>query len=97
MTAALLALSATTASRRIAVLGVMAELSDPERDHLQISRLAKQLDIDLIAVDTDMYEVQSRTRDEVVAMLSAIENTAAILIKGSRVVQLEKLVSLLVG
>jgi UDP-N-acetylmuramoyl-tripeptide--D-alanyl-D-alanine ligase len=97
MTAALHALSATTASRRIAVLGVMAELSDPERDHLQISRLAKQLDIDLIAVDTDMYEVQSRTRDEVVAMLSAIENTAAILIKGSRVVQLEKLVSLLVG
>jgi len=97
MTAALLALSATTASRRIAVLGVMAELSDPEQDHLQISRLAKQLDIDLIAVDTDMYEVQSRTRDEVVAMLATVENTAAILIKGSRVVQLEKLVSLLVG
>jgi UDP-N-acetylmuramoyl-tripeptide--D-alanyl-D-alanine ligase len=97
MTAALHALSATKASRRIAVLGVMAELSDPEQDHLQISRLAKQLDIDLIAVDTDMYEVQSRTRDEVVAMLATVENTAAILIKGSRVVQLEKLVSLLVG
>jgi UDP-N-acetylmuramoyl-tripeptide--D-alanyl-D-alanine ligase len=97
MAAALHALSATKASRRIAVLGVMAELSDPEQDHLQISRLAKQLDIDLIAVDTDMYEVQSRTRDEVVAMLATVENTAAILIKGSRVVQLEKLVSLLVG
>ena len=97
MAAALHALNATKASRRIAVLGVMAELSDPEQDHLQISRLAKQLDIDLIAVDTDMYEVQSRTRDEVVAMLATVENTAAILIKGSRVVQLEKLVSLLVG
>jgi len=96
MAAALHALRATKASKRIAVLGVMAELSEPEHDHLQISRLAKQLGIDLIAVETDLYEVQSRTRDEVVAMLSAVENTAAILIKGSRVVQLEKLVSLLV-
>ena len=96
MAAALHALRATKASKRIAVLGVMAELSEPDHDHLQISRLAKQLGIDLIAVETDLYEVQSRTRDEVVAMLSAVENTAAILIKGSRVVQLEKLVSLLV-
>jgi UDP-N-acetylmuramoyl-tripeptide--D-alanyl-D-alanine ligase len=95
MTAALLALSATTASRRIAVLGVMAELSEPEQDHLQISRLAKQLGIEVIAVETDMYEVKSRTRDEVAAMLSTVENTATILIKGSRVAQLEKLVAML--
>jgi UDP-N-acetylmuramoyl-tripeptide--D-alanyl-D-alanine ligase len=95
--AALHALNATHASRRIAVLGVMAELSEPERDHLQISRLAKQLGIEIIAVETDMYEVQSQTRDEVVAMLSAAEKTAVILIKGSRVAQLEKLVSLLIN
>ncbi|HAG68011.1 MAG TPA: UDP-N-acetylmuramoylalanyl-D-glutamyl-2, 6-diaminopimelate--D-alanyl-D-alanine ligase, partial [Acidimicrobium sp.] len=95
--AALHALNATHASRRIAVLGVMAELSEPERDHLQISRLAKQLGIEIIAVETDMYEVQSQTRDEVVAMLSAVEKTAVILIKGSRVAQLEKLVSLLIN
>ena len=95
MTAALHALSATKASRRIAVLGVMAELSEPEQDHLQISRLAKQLGIELIAVETDMYEAQSRTRDEVMAMLSTVENTAAVLIKGSRVAQLEKLVAML--
>ncbi|TRZ74569.1 MAG: UDP-N-acetylmuramoyl-tripeptide--D-alanyl-D-alanine ligase [Actinobacteria bacterium] len=97
MAAALHALSATTATRRIAVLGVMAELSESEQDHLQISRLAKQLGIEIIAVETDLYEVRSRTRDEVVAMLSTVENTAAILIKGSRVAQLEKLVSLLVS
>jgi UDP-N-acetylmuramoyl-tripeptide--D-alanyl-D-alanine ligase len=97
MAAALHALSATKASRRIAVLGVMAELSEPERDHLQISELAKQLGIELIAVETGMYGLQSRTRDEVAAMLSTVGNTAAILIKGSRVAQLEKLVSLLVG
>jgi UDP-N-acetylmuramoyl-tripeptide--D-alanyl-D-alanine ligase len=95
MAAALHALNATKASRRIAVLGVMAELSEPEQDHLQISRLAKQLGIEVIAVETDMYKVQSRTRDEVVAMLSTVENTATILIKGSRVAQLEKLVAIL--
>ena len=95
MTAALHALSATKASRRIAVLGVMAELSEPEQDHLQITRLAKQLDIELIAVETDMYGVQSRTREELAVMLSTVENTATILIKGSRVAQLEKLVAML--
>ena len=97
LAAALHALSATKASRRIAVLGIMAELSEPEQDHLQISRLAEQLGIELIAVGTDMYGVQSRTREEAAAALSAVENSAAILIKGSRVAQLEKLVSLLIN
>ena len=97
MTAALHALSATKSSRRIAVLGVMAELAEPKQDHLQVSLLAKQLGIEVVALGTDMYEVQSRTMDEVAAMLSAVENTAAILVKGSRVAQLEKLVSLLIN
>jgi UDP-N-acetylmuramoyl-tripeptide--D-alanyl-D-alanine ligase len=97
LAAALHALSSTKASRRIAVLGIMAELSEPEQDHLQISRLAAKLGIELIAVGTDMYGVKSRTREEATAELSAVENSAAILIKGSRVAQLEKLVSLLIN
>ena len=96
MSAALQALSVTKASRRIAVLGVMAELSEPERDHSEIAELAKKLGIEVMAIGTDMYGMQSRTLDEVAAMLSAVENSTAILIKGSRVAQLEKLVSLLV-
>jgi UDP-N-acetylmuramoyl-tripeptide--D-alanyl-D-alanine ligase len=96
MTAALHALSATKASRRIAVLGVMAELSEPKRDHPEIAELAKKLGIEVLAIGTDMYGMQSRTLDEVAAMLSAAENSTAILIKGSRVAQLEKLVSRLV-
>jgi UDP-N-acetylmuramoyl-tripeptide--D-alanyl-D-alanine ligase len=95
MAAALHALSATNSSRRIAVLGVMAELSDPKQEHLMISHLAKQLGIEVIALGTDLYGVQSRTIDEVATTLSAVEKTAAILVKGSRVAQLEKLVSLL--
>ena len=96
MSAALQALSVTKASRRIAVLGVMAELSEPERDHSEIAGLAKKLGIEVLAIGTDMYGMQSRTLDEVAAMLSVAENSTAILIKGSRVAQLEKLVSLLV-
>ena len=96
MSAALQALSVTKASRRIAVLGVMAELSEPERDHSEIAGLAKKLGIEVLAIGTEMYGMQSRTLDEVAAMLSAVENSIAILIKGSRVAQLEKLVSLLV-
>ena len=96
MSAALQALSVTKASRRIAVLGVMAELSEPKRDHPEIAELAKKLGIEVLAIGTDMYGMQSRTLDEVAAMLSAVENSTAILIKGSRVAQLEKLVSLLV-
>ena len=96
MSAALQALSVTKASRRIAVLGVMAELSEPERDHSEIAGLAKKLGIEVLAIGTDMYGMQSRTLDEVAAMLSAVENSTAILIKGSRVAQLEKLVSRLV-
>ena len=96
MSAALHALSVTKASRRIAVLGVMAELSEPERDHSEIAELAKKLGIEVLAIGTDMYGMQSRTLDEVAAMLSAVENSTGILIKGSRVAQLEKLVSQLV-
>ena len=96
MSAALQALSVTKASRRIAVLGVMAELSEPERDHSEIAELAKKLGIEVLAIGTDMYGMQSRTLDEVAAMLSAVENSTGILIKGSRVAQLEKLVSQLV-
>ena len=96
MSAALHALSVTKASRRIAVLGVMAELSEPERDHSEIAGLAKKLGIEVLAIGTDMYGMQSRTLDEVAATLSAVENSTGILIKGSRVAQLEKLVSHLV-
>ena len=96
MSAALHALGATKASRRIAVLGVMAELSEPERDHSEIAGLAKKLGIEVLAIGTDMYGMQSRTLDEVAATLSAVENSTGILIKGSRVAQLEKLVSHLV-
>ncbi len=96
MAAALEALSATHASRRIAVLGVMAELANQVDAHAQIAKLASDLNIELLAVETDLYNVQSRTHNEIALMLATVENTAAILIKGSRVAQLEKLVSLLV-
>ncbi len=96
MAAALRALNATKASRRIAVMGVMAELADPVHDHLLIAQLAKQLDIELFAIETDLYGVKSQSLADVVSQLNSVDQSAAILIKGSRVAQLERLVQQLV-
>jgi UDP-N-acetylmuramoyl-tripeptide--D-alanyl-D-alanine ligase len=58
MAAALDALAAMTAQRRIAVLGVMAEIEDPVRAHRDIAAYATSLGIEVVAVGTDAYGVQ---------------------------------------
>ena len=50
---ALLAIPVT--GRRIAVLGVMAELADPQRDHRDIATLLAERNVELFAVGTDRY------------------------------------------
>ncbi len=103
MAAALRALAALPARRRVAVVGLMAELGDlavPE--HQQAARLAGQLGIQLIAVGTDLYGVASV--DGVDGALAALrdrlggdlEESDAVLVKASRVVGLERLAELLV-
>ncbi|HEY4331737.1 MAG TPA: UDP-N-acetylmuramoyl-tripeptide--D-alanyl-D-alanine ligase, partial [Ilumatobacteraceae bacterium] len=50
-------LALDVAGRRIAVLGVMAELGDPVEDHAAIGRLLAEHDITLIACGTELYGV----------------------------------------
>ena len=57
MAAALDALAAVEADRRVAVLGLMAELDDPVPAHRAIAARASELGIELIAVDTDRYGI----------------------------------------
>ena len=45
------------ARRRVAVLGVMAEITDAEAEHLAIRRYATARGIEVIAVGTDLYGV----------------------------------------
>lgn len=80
--------------RRVAVLGVMAELADPVADHAFVAQLLRQRNIELIAVGTDNYGVPAR--DDAQAVISSLAGNDAVLIKGSRVAGLERLAALFV-
>jgi UDP-N-acetylmuramoyl-tripeptide--D-alanyl-D-alanine ligase len=96
MSAALQALHATKANRRIAFVGVMAELADSHSEHLAISALAQHLGIELVAVDTDAYGVPGVNIEVAATIGSALQVGDAMLVKGSRVAALERLVQLLI-
>lgn len=97
MRAALRALAELEADRRVAVLGVMAELGDiAEDEHRAITRLAHDLDIRVIAVDAPLYGVEQVADIEAAAdHLGSLGAGDAVLIKGSRVAGLERLADLL--
>jgi UDP-N-acetylmuramoyl-tripeptide--D-alanyl-D-alanine ligase len=81
--------------RRVALLGVMAELADPAADHADIAAIARESGIELIAVGTDLYGVEP-TADPLAAVRS-LSGDDALLIKGSRVAGLEHIARVVVG
>lgn len=96
--AALESLAALPAERRIAVLGVMAELGDGADDeHAAIGALARRLGIRIVAVAAPAYGGDDvSTVDEAVTLLEPLQPGDAVLVKGSRVAGLERLAELLV-
>ena len=107
MRAALHALAALPADRRIAVLGTMAELGVFEAvEHASIGSLATKLGIEVIAVDAPGYLSGDGTVIEAegivgalaaLAGLGRLDASCALLVKGSRVAGLELLVERLVA
>jgi UDP-N-acetylmuramoyl-tripeptide--D-alanyl-D-alanine ligase len=91
MRAALEALAALPATRRVAVLGVMAEISDAPAEHAAIVEYAQRLGIELVAVGTDLYGIAPS--NDPVAALGSLSGGDAVLVKGSRVVGLERVVA----
>jgi UDP-N-acetylmuramoyl-tripeptide--D-alanyl-D-alanine ligase len=91
MRAALEALAVLPATRRVAVLGVMAEISDAPEAHAAIADHARALGIELVAVGTDLYGVAPT--DDPVGALGSLSGGDAVLVKGSRVVGLERVVA----
>jgi len=92
--AALRSLAALPADERIAVLGVMAELgAQGDDEHARIGALAAKLGIRLIAVDAPAYGGhQVADIDGAADLIVDSPPGTAILIKGSRVAGLERLV-----
>ncbi len=93
MLAALRALAALDASRRVAVLGTMAELGEvSRREHANVAAAAAGLGIEVLAVGEPAYGVE--VVDDVDAALDALGELGegdAVLVKGSRVAGLERL------
>jgi UDP-N-acetylmuramoyl-tripeptide--D-alanyl-D-alanine ligase len=93
MEAALRTLAGVDAPRKTAFLGRMAELGEHAKQyHRDIAQLASELGVDLIAVETDLYEVQPVTLDQAQQHLAELGVGDAALIKASRSVGLERLV-----
>ena len=95
MIAALDALAAMDVQRRVAVLGLMAEIEDPERSHREIAQHAIELGLELVAVGTDLYGVEPV--DDVVALLGRLGPESAVLVKASRSAGLERVVTALLA
>lgn len=101
MAAALRSLAALPARRRVAYLGTMAELGPgSDEAHAAISRLGADLGVTLVAVAEPAYGVEDVPDVEAgVAHAVALElgEADAVLVKGSRVVGLERLASALLA
>ncbi|MFM7082877.1 MAG: UDP-N-acetylmuramoyl-tripeptide--D-alanyl-D-alanine ligase, partial [Actinomycetota bacterium] len=92
MAAAFETLAALPARRRVAFVGVMAELKDPEIAHRAIAALARRHEIDLVSVDTNLYGDESITLHAAIGRVGEFGEGDAVLVKGSRVAGLERLV-----
>jgi UDP-N-acetylmuramoyl-tripeptide--D-alanyl-D-alanine ligase len=92
--AAVRSLAALPGARKLAVLGVMAELGDhSESEHRRIALVAHELGIDVVGYETSLYgEAYVTGVDEAVALLRTMGPGDAVLVKGSRVARLEEVV-----
>ena len=95
--AALHALVAVPGRRHVAVLGHMAELGPSSADeHHRMAVLAKQLGVEVIALDAPDYGVESVADiAAAIARLDELDDGDVVLVKGSRVAGLERLAAAL--
>jgi UDP-N-acetylmuramoyl-tripeptide--D-alanyl-D-alanine ligase len=93
MIAALDALAAMDADRRIAVLGLMAEIDDAEAAHRAVAAHALDRGLELVAVGTSDYGVEPL--DDPIAAIGRLGPRDVVLVKASRSAGLERLVAAL--
>jgi UDP-N-acetylmuramoyl-tripeptide--D-alanyl-D-alanine ligase len=92
--AALRALAELPDGRKLALLGLMAELGpDTESEHRRAARLAEALGIEVVGYQTPLYGSRFVSNaDDAVALLLQLGPGDAALVKGSRVARLEDVV-----
>lgn len=92
--AAVRSLAALPGARRLALLGLMAELGDRgASEHRRIARVAEELGIEVVGYETPLYgKAYVSGVDEAVALLRTMGPDDAVLVKGSRVARLEEVV-----
>ncbi len=92
--AAVRSLASFPSERKLALLGLMAELGDyGESEHGGIALMAQDLGIQVVGYETGLYgEARVTGIDEAVALLRTMGPEDAVLIKGSRVARLEDVV-----
>jgi UDP-N-acetylmuramoyl-tripeptide--D-alanyl-D-alanine ligase len=95
MLAALTTLSTVNAPQHVAVVGVMAEIADTRDRHAFIADQARELGIELWPVGTDLYGVSPITVDEAATRISHLPTGSVVLLKGSRVAALERVLDFL--
>lgn len=95
MRAALDTLAELNADRRIAVLGVMAEITDAAAEHRAIFEYAAARGIEVIAYGTDLYGIAPVA--DPIAALGSLAGGEAVLVKASRLVGLDRVAARLVG
>ena len=100
MRAALDALVALPATRRIAVVGVMAEIADAEREHRQVAAYAAERGVVVMPVGTDLYGISpvvdaDSVAEALAAAFGSLAAGDAVLVKGSRVAGLDRVAAVL--
>lgn len=92
--AAVRSLAALPGERKLALLGVMAELGEQSAsEHRRIARVAQELGVEVVGYETQLYgEAYVSGLDEAVALLGTLGPADAVLVKGSRVARLEEVV-----
>jgi len=87
--------------RRLAVLGLMAELGGESSEaHLQVVALAHELGVEVLAVDTDLYGIEPlHGVDEALDVITSLNlgEGDSVLVKGSLVAGLQELAEKLVA
>jgi UDP-N-acetylmuramoyl-tripeptide--D-alanyl-D-alanine ligase len=94
MEAALRSLAHVPGERKLALLGLMAELGDAtEPEHRRIAVLAEELGIEVVGYETALYgEAEISGVHDAVALLRGLGPADAAVVKGSRIARLEDVV-----